>query len=87
MDLKDVIRRGPCEWEIPMQGLMKVPALIYGTESLLRDMDEKVREQAVNVACLPGIVRASYVMPDGSSIYDSSSVSDIGSTRFPLSAC
>jgi tRNA-splicing ligase RtcB len=27
-------------------------------------MDEKVREQAVNVAMLPGIVKAAYVMPD-----------------------
>ena len=33
--------------------------------ALVRDMDEKVREQAVNVAKLPGIVRASCVMPDG----------------------
>jgi tRNA-splicing ligase RtcB len=44
---------------------MLVPVVIYATEALVRDMDEKVREQAVNVACLPGIVRASYVMPDG----------------------
>ena len=64
MDTNLFIRRGPCEWEIPPQGKMLVPVVIYATEALLRDMDEKVREQAVNVACLPGIVRASYVMPD-----------------------
>jgi tRNA-splicing ligase RtcB len=43
---------------------MLVPAVIYASEPLVRDMDEKVREQAVNVASLPGIVQASYVMPD-----------------------
>ena len=65
MDTKQLIQRGPCEWEIPVQGRMHVPVIIYATEALLRDMDDKVREQAVNVAGLPGIVRASYVMPDG----------------------
>jgi tRNA-splicing ligase RtcB (3'-phosphate/5'-hydroxy nucleic acid ligase) len=43
---------------------MRVPAIIYADEDLIRDMDDKVYEQAVNVAMLPGIVQASYVMPD-----------------------
>lgn len=43
---------------------MRVPVVLYGSEALIRDMDEKVREQASNVATLPGIVGASYVMPD-----------------------
>ncbi|HVO08844.1 MAG TPA: RtcB family protein [Burkholderiaceae bacterium] len=43
---------------------MHVPVVIYATEALVREMDEKAREQAVNVASLPGIVRACYVMPD-----------------------
>jgi tRNA-splicing ligase RtcB len=43
---------------------MRVPVVIYATEELLRDMDEKVLEQACNVAALPGIVGASYAMPD-----------------------
>jgi tRNA-splicing ligase RtcB len=43
---------------------MRVPAIIYADEDLIRGMDDKVFEQAVNVATLPGIVRASYVMPD-----------------------
>jgi len=43
---------------------MRVPAIIYADEALIRDMDDKVYEQAVNVAMLPGIVRASYAMPD-----------------------
>jgi tRNA-splicing ligase RtcB len=43
---------------------MRVPAVIYASEALIRDMDEKVFEQAANVAALPGIVGASYAMPD-----------------------
>jgi tRNA-splicing ligase RtcB len=43
---------------------MRVPAIIYATEPLLRDMDDKVYEQVTNVATLPGIERASYAMPD-----------------------
>src|SRR5688500_20353438 len=43
---------------------MRVPAVIFATESLIRDMDEKVYEQVTNVATLPGIVKAAYAMPD-----------------------
>ena len=57
-------RRSDFEWEIPQQGAMRVPAVIYASEALMRDMDRKVYEQAVNVATLPGIVKASYAMPD-----------------------
>ncbi len=51
-------------WRIEPAGAMRVPAVIYADEGLIRDMDDKVYEQAVNVATLPGIVRASYAMPD-----------------------
>lgn len=44
---------------------MTVPGVIFATEALIRDMDDKVMEQASNVAMLPGIVGASYVMPGG----------------------
>jgi tRNA-splicing ligase RtcB len=57
-------RRSECEWEIARHGAMRVPAVIYASEALIRDMDLKVYEQAVNVATLPGIVDASYAMPD-----------------------
>jgi tRNA-splicing ligase RtcB (3'-phosphate/5'-hydroxy nucleic acid ligase) len=45
-------------------GKMLVPAIIYADEDLIRGMDDKVYEQATNVATLPGIVQASYAMPD-----------------------
>ena len=64
MDINLLRRRSDYEWEIPQHGAMRVPAVIYADESLMRDMDHKVYEQAVNVATLPGIVKASYAMPD-----------------------
>ncbi|MGE5170502.1 MAG: RtcB family protein [Rudaea sp.] len=64
MDPARFERRSTHEWVIPQQGAMRVPAIIYADEALIRAMDDKVHEQAVNVATLPGIVRASYAMPD-----------------------
>jgi len=64
MDLALLERRSEFEWEIAPHGAMRVPAVIYASEALIRDMDHKVYEQAVNVATLPGIVKASYAMPD-----------------------
>jgi tRNA-splicing ligase RtcB len=43
---------------------MRVPAVIHAGEQLIRAMDDKVRDQLVNVTMLPGIVRAAYAMPD-----------------------
>src|SRR5262245_36541596 len=51
-------------WRIERSGAMRVPAIIYADEDLIRGMDDKVYDQAANVAALPGIVTASYVMPD-----------------------
>ena len=52
-------------WEIPRQGEMRVPAVVYSSARLLEDIRrDQTLTQARNVACLPGIVRRSYVMPD-----------------------
>jgi len=52
-------------WEIPKQGEMRVPALIYSSARLLQDIkNDLTLTQARNVACLPGIQLKSYVMPD-----------------------
>ena len=52
-------------WEIPKQGKMRVPARIYTSQSMLDDvLRDNAPEQAMNVACLPGIVGYSYAMPD-----------------------
>ena len=52
------------EWRIEAHGKMRVPAILYASEELIRDMDNKVYEQIVNVATLPGIQKAAYAMPD-----------------------
>jgi tRNA-splicing ligase RtcB len=64
MDTNLLKRHSEYEWEIPEQGAMRVPAVIFASEPLIHAMDHKVYEQAVNVATLPGIVKASYAMPD-----------------------
>jgi tRNA-splicing ligase RtcB len=64
VDIGLFTKRSEHEWEIARHGAMRVPAVIYASESLIREMDNKVYEQAVNVATLPGIVKASYAMPD-----------------------
>ena len=43
---------------------MRVPGIIFASRELVEAMDDKVREQVTNVAALPGIVAASYAMPD-----------------------
>ncbi|HYB41204.1 MAG TPA: RtcB family protein [Candidatus Methylomirabilis sp.] len=56
-----------CVWEIPAEAKpgMLVPARLYASGALLEQMDDGVFEQVTNVACLPGIARASLCMPDG----------------------
>jgi tRNA-splicing ligase RtcB len=52
------------EWRIEPFGAMRVPGILYADADLIAAMDPKVYEQVVNVATLPGIVTASYAMPD-----------------------
>jgi tRNA-splicing ligase RtcB (3'-phosphate/5'-hydroxy nucleic acid ligase) len=52
-------------WQIPKTGKMNVPAIIYASEQLMDLIKkDKTMEQVSNVACLKGIQRASYAMPD-----------------------
>jgi tRNA-splicing ligase RtcB len=64
MDLTRLVRTAPYRYELPAEGAMRVPGVLYATEELVAAMDDKVLEQVRNVATLPGIVRASYAMPD-----------------------
>jgi len=64
MDTSRLLHKSETEWWIEPFGDMRVPGIIYATETLIRDMDDKVFEQVVNVAKLPGIVKASFAMPD-----------------------
>jgi tRNA-splicing ligase RtcB (3'-phosphate/5'-hydroxy nucleic acid ligase) len=54
-------------WELPTSYKpgMLVPARIFASEQLIREMDAGVFDQVTNVACLPGIVDYAFCMPDG----------------------
>jgi tRNA-splicing ligase RtcB len=64
MDLNLFEKHDATRWQIAPTGPMRVPAVIYADEGLIRAMDHKVYEQLTNVAALPGIVQAAYAMPD-----------------------
>lgn len=52
-------------WEIPKHGEMKVSTIIYISSKLLEGVKRDLTlKQARNVACLRGIQRTAYVMPD-----------------------
>ncbi|MFA5645887.1 MAG: RtcB family protein [Candidatus Ratteibacteria bacterium] len=55
----------PVSYRIPIHGKMKVPGILYLSESLLHAaLSDSTATQVINVACLPGIVRHSLAMPD-----------------------
>ena len=64
MELSRLERQNEYEWHLEPRGSMRVPGILFADEQLLREMDEKVLEQVTNVATLPGIVKASFAMPD-----------------------
>ena len=64
---KDIKQISDVIWEVPTsykKGML-VPARIYATKKLLAEMDNGVFNQVTNVACLPGIQRYAFCMPDG----------------------
>ena len=64
MNTSQLERKSEFEWIIPRSGEMQVPGVIFASEPLILEMDEKVLEQVRHVAGLPGILKASYAMPD-----------------------
>ncbi len=54
-------------WELPtsFKEGMRVPARIYAAQVLIESMDAGVFNQISNVACLPGIQKYAFCMPDG----------------------
>jgi tRNA-splicing ligase RtcB len=52
-------------WEVPKEGPMIVPGIIYASEKLMKAMgQDESPKQVANVAQLPGIVKNSLAMPD-----------------------
>jgi len=64
MNIKRLNRISEFQWRIEKTGKMRVPGIIFAGKGLIEGMDDKVIEQVSNVAALPGIVNASYAMPD-----------------------
>src|SRR5438067_13253367 len=64
MDLTRLKQIDDYRWELPQTGPMRVPGIIFADASLIAAMDDKVSEQVANVAMLPGLVKASFAMPD-----------------------
>lgn len=54
MDPARFTRIDETAWRIENVAGMRVPAIIFADEELIRAMDDKVYEQASNVARLPG---------------------------------
>jgi tRNA-splicing ligase RtcB len=55
---------GEVRWELARVGGMRVPGAVFASEELLPHDDGGTLAQVANVATLPGIVRASFAMPD-----------------------
>ncbi|MFH1440192.1 MAG: RtcB family protein [Candidatus Woesearchaeota archaeon] len=52
-------------WMIPKTDKMNVPGIVYASDKLMELIKrDKTLQQVSNVACLKGIQRASYAMPD-----------------------
>jgi tRNA-splicing ligase RtcB (3'-phosphate/5'-hydroxy nucleic acid ligase) len=52
-------------WRIPREGGMRVDGIIYASAEMMVDIrQDRSLEQVMNVAHLPGILRASIAMPD-----------------------
>jgi tRNA-splicing ligase RtcB len=65
MDVSRLKQIEPCCWTLPpAAGETRGEVRLYGTRELLAAMDDKVLEQIVNVARLPGLVGAAMTMPD-----------------------
>jgi tRNA-splicing ligase RtcB (3'-phosphate/5'-hydroxy nucleic acid ligase) len=61
----ELVAEGPYRFRIPQRGGMRVPGIVYASHWLIPGLTaDRSLEQVVNVATLPGIVTASYAMPD-----------------------
>lgn len=61
----DVKKIGECQYEVAPQGDMKVPVRLFTSPLLLEKIKtDKSISQAMNAATIPGLVKASIMMPD-----------------------
>ena len=64
IEREQLVQVGDYQWEMAPRERMAVPVVLFASRELIEAMDERVFEQARNVAMLPGIVKASHAMPD-----------------------
>jgi len=64
MDKSLLQRLDEFRWILRPSGKMRVSAILFASEQLAAELDNKVVEQLANIASLPGIVQAAYGMPD-----------------------
>ena len=61
----NLVEETPFRWRIDPVGQMRVPGMVFASRSLLPDViSDRSLHQVADVATLPGIVEASYAMPD-----------------------
>ncbi|HEY1345385.1 MAG TPA: RtcB family protein [Streptosporangiaceae bacterium] len=61
----ELVEETPYRFRLPQQGAMRVPGIVYVSRQLLPGpAADRSLQQVANVAELPGIVAASYAMPD-----------------------
>ncbi len=61
----DLVRLDDYRWQIPRQGAMRVPGVIFADRELLEHiLSDRTPDQIRNAAELPGILEASIAMPD-----------------------
>lgn len=61
----ELVAETPYRFRIDRYGDMRVPGIVFASQSLLPDTSvDHALEQVAHVASLPGIVQASYAMPD-----------------------
>ncbi|NDU74860.1 RtcB family protein [Actinomadura sp. DSM 109109] len=59
----DLVEDGPYRFRIEPTGAMRVPGVVFASRELLEPAVNAL-EQVAHVAALPGVVQASYAMPD-----------------------
>ena len=61
----EIVEESRYRFVIPRHGRMRVPGIVFATRALIPDpAADRSLQQVANVAELPGIMAASYAMPD-----------------------
>ena len=60
-----LVEETPFRWRIDRRGAMRVPGIVFASRALLPEVAaDQSLQQVANVATLPGVVEASFAMPD-----------------------